>query len=127
MRPDGSGLRRVTHFLPGAQQTLRLLWSTATSIVALHSRFGVDIDPAATLYELNVTTGAERRVMALRGYVSLYAVTRDGGFVVVSSGDNELATVSMSTGEERRRTTLCSPRGDLRRDRFDAIAVSLAP
>jgi hypothetical protein len=114
IRSDGKGRRAIARFGPGDEQALYFLWSRNGSIVALHDRYE---NGSANLYELDAEAGAERLVTPFTTSAGLQAVT--SGYAVVSVGENEVVTISLSDGAIERTTTLTSPRNDLRRDEYD--------
>jgi hypothetical protein len=107
----------------GGEQTLSYRWAGPASMVAVRV---VDYDKPSKLYAVGVRAGTSREVAQFGGPVSIYAVTKDGHFAVLSSGASDLVTVEMSDGAIRRRKTLRSPSPDLRLRESDPVAVSLA-
>ena len=105
VRPDGTGLRRLTdggkanNFLNG--------WTPDGRFIAFSSNRR---DPSATdSYLLEVATGKSRMVAQNRGTGSIADVSRDGKYAIVNRlvnrGDNNLYLVRLSDGKE----TLLTP------------------
>jgi hypothetical protein len=126
VRPHGHERRAATHFPPGREQALSYRWAGPASIVAVRELFDYDNPPRSQLYALDVRAGTARRVAEFSGSMSVHAVTKDGRFVILSSGAYDLVTVETADGAIRRRMTLRSPQLGLRLRENDPIAVSLA-
>jgi dipeptidyl aminopeptidase/acylaminoacyl peptidase len=105
VRPDGSGLRRLTE--GGKENNFLGDWTPDGRHIFYSSNRR---DPASTdAYLLDVATGQARMVAEMKGTGGIEEVSRDGRYAVISRlvnrGNNNLYLVSLADGKE----TLLTP------------------
>ncbi len=120
VRPDGSGLRRLTE--GGKENNFLGDWTHDGRFLTFSSNRR---NPAATdSYLLEVAKGEMKMVAENRGTGGINDVSRDGKFVVLSRlinrGDNDLFLIEVATGKEAKLTPHVGPGtfygGDFSRD-----------
>ncbi len=120
VRPDGSGLRRLTE--GGKENNFLGDWTHDSRYLTFSSNRR---NPAATdSYLLDVANGEMKMVAENRGTGGINDVSRDGKYAVLSRlinrGDNDLFLVEFATGKESKLTPHVGPGsffgGDFSRD-----------
>ena len=100
MKPDGSGMRRLTD--GGKENNFLDRWSADGKILAISSNRR---DPATTdSYFVDLASGTLRMVAENKGVGGVQDISRDNRFAIISRlvnrGDNNLYLVEVATGKE---------------------------